>query len=108
MARRPNIQLLSATDGHLGMQLARTNLPDLIIMDINLPGISGLDALRMLRQDPATNKIPVVALSANASPADIEAGLKAGFFRYMTKPFRFEHFMDTLDMALEYAAIETR
>ena len=66
-------------------------------MDINLPGISGITALRILAQDPATAHIPVIALSANAMPRDIEKGLEAGFFRYLTKPIKVNEFMDTLD-----------
>ncbi len=75
-------------------------------MDINLPGISGIRALKILAEDPATAQIPVVALSANAMPHDIERGLEAGFFRYLTKPIRVNEFMTTLDMALKFA--ETR
>jgi CheY-like chemotaxis protein len=73
-------------------------------MDINLPGISGIDALKMLRDDPETSHIPVIALSANAMPRDIEKGLAAGFFRYLTKPIKIHEFMRTLDSALEFAA----
>jgi len=62
-------------------------------LDINLPGISGIEALRILREDPATAHIPVVALSANAMPRDIERGLEAGFFRYLTKPIKVNEFM---------------
>jgi CheY-like chemotaxis protein len=69
-------------------------------MDINLPGISGVDAMRILANDPATEKIPVIALSANAMPHDIARGLSAGFFRYLTKPIKVNEFMDTLDVAL--------
>ena len=72
-------------------------------MDINLPGISGIEALKILREDPATAHIPVVALSANAMPRDIEKGLEAGFFRYLTKPIKVNEFMETLDVALEFA-----
>ena len=72
-------------------------------MDINLPGISGIEALKILSEDPATAHIPVVALSANAMPRDIEKGLLAGFFRYLTKPIKVDEFMDTLDVALESA-----
>jgi CheY-like chemotaxis protein len=72
-------------------------------MDINLPGISGIEAMTILRGDPATAHIPVVALSANAMPRDIEKGLQAGFFRYLTKPIKVNEFMDTLDVALEFA-----
>ena len=66
-------------------------------MDINLPGISGIEAMKILREDPATAHIPVVALSANAMPRDIEKGLEAGFFRYLTKPIKVKEFMDTLE-----------
>ncbi len=72
-------------------------------MDINLPGISGLIALGILAEDPETASIPVIALSANAMPDDIEKGLAAGFFRYLTKPIKVKEFMDTLDSALTVA-----
>ena len=104
IARHPDINLLSARDGNLGIQLARANHPDVILMDINLPGISGIEALKILREDPATAHIPVVALSANAMPRDIEKGLQAGFFRYLTKPIKVNEFMDTLNVAMEFAA----
>ncbi len=106
IARRSDIRLLSARDGSLGIQLARTHQPDVILMDINLPGISGIEALKILRQDPSTAHIPVVALSANAMPRDVEKGLQAGFFRYLTKPIKVTEFMDTLDVALKFAAQE--
>ena len=77
--------------------------PDVVLMDINLPGISGIEALQILREDPATAHIPVIALSANAMPRDIEKGLKAGFFRYLTKPINVDEFMGTLNIALEFA-----
>ena len=100
IARRPDMRLLSAVDGNRGIALARAAQPDVILMDINLPGISGIDALRVLADDPATAHIPVVALSANAMSHDIARGLNAGFFRYLTKPIRVNDFMDTLDVAL--------
>ena len=104
VARRSDLKLLTAIDGYLGIQLARTCLPDVILMDINLPGISGYGALKILHEDPVTAHIPVVALSANAVPRDIEKGIKAGFFRYLTKPIKVDEFMDALDVALHYAA----
>ncbi len=103
ISRRPDIRLLSATDGERGVETARASLPDVILMDINLPGISGIQALKILRADPATAHIPVIALSANAIPHDIKKGLDAGFFRYLTKPIKVNEFMDTLDVALEFA-----
>jgi PAS domain S-box-containing protein len=101
IARRSDIRLLSARDGSLGIQLARVHQPDVILMDINLPGISGIEALKILREDSATAHIPVVALSANAMPRDVEKGLQAGFFRYLTKPIKIDEFMATLEAALE-------
>jgi CheY-like chemotaxis protein len=71
-------------------------------MDINLPGISGIKALKILHEDPATMHIPVIALSANAMPRDIEKGLEAGFFRYLTKPIKIKELMDTLNAALQF------
>jgi CheY-like chemotaxis protein len=103
IARRTDLRLLSAQDGTLGVALARDAQPEVILMDINLPGISGLEALKILREDPATKHIPVVALSANAIPRDIARGIEAGFFRYLTKPLRIDDFMDTLDVALAHA-----
>ncbi len=104
IARRPDLRLLSAADGNLGIELARAYLPEVILMDINLPGISGMEAMQILRDDLATAHIPVVALSANAVPSEITKGLDAGFFRYLTKPIMVGEFMDTLDVALKYSA----
>ena len=99
----PHLRMLSAHDGNLGIALARAHLPDVILMDINLPGISGIQALKILREDPATTHIPVIALSANAMPRDIEKGLEAGFFRYLTKPIKINEFMKALDDALKFS-----
>ena len=106
IARRPDLRLLTAVNGTLGIEVARTTRPTVILMDINLPGISGVEALKVLRIDPVTAHIPVVALSANAMPRDIEMGLDAGFFRYLTKPIKIKEFMDTLNTALEFAEEE--
>jgi PAS domain S-box-containing protein len=103
IARRSDIRLLTAINGHLGIELARVHQPDVILMDINLPGISGVGALKVLRNDPVTSHIPVMALSANAVPRDIQRGMEAGFFRYLTKPINVVEFMDALDVALRYA-----
>lgn len=103
IARRPSLHLLSAGDAMRGIQLAREYLPEVILMDINLPGISGIRALRILREDPLTQHIPIVAVSANAMPHDIRKGLEAGFFRYLTKPIKVDEFMSVLDVALDYA-----
>jgi CheY-like chemotaxis protein len=101
VARRPDLRLLSAADGNLGIEFARACQPEVILMDINLPGISGMEALKILRADPATAHIPIIAISANAVPRDIEKGLEAGFFNYLTKPIKVDQFMDALDVALD-------
>jgi CheY-like chemotaxis protein len=103
VGRRSDLRLLSAGDGNAGITLARTHIPEVILMDINLPGISGIETLRILREDPLTTHITVVAISANAMPRDIEKGLQAGFFSYLTKPIKVQEFMDVLDAALEQA-----
>jgi len=100
IARRSDLRLLMAIDGHSGVQMARSFVPDLILMDINLPGLSGFGALAMLQNDRATAHIPVLALSANAMPRDVEKGLAAGFFRYLTKPIKVDEFLEALDLAL--------
>jgi len=98
--RHSDLHFLAATDGNLGIEFARTCLPEVILMDINLPGISGLDAMRILRADPLTAHIPIIAISANAMLRDIERALAAGFWSYLTKPIKVNEFMDTLDRAL--------
>jgi len=96
--------MLSAADGNLGVEFARAYQPTVILMDINLPGMSGIEAMQLLRADPATAHIPIIALSANAVPHDIERGLAAGFFSYLTKPIKVDRFMEALDVALKSAA----
>jgi CheY-like chemotaxis protein len=80
--------------------MARALLPDVILMDIHLPGLSGLQVLEKLQQDSATAHIPVLAVSASAMPQDIQTGRDAGFFNYLTKPLRLHAFMTALDEAL--------
>ena len=91
------IELMSAPTAEMGIELARGRLPQLIIMDINLPGMSGIEALFELRQFPETRGIPVIALTAAASDRDRERGERAGFFRYLTKPVK----VDELEEAIE-------
>lgn len=107
VARRADVRLLTAITGTRGVELARESLPEVILMDIHLPDINGVEALRRLREDPKTTHIPVIALSANAMPRDIERGMKAGFFRYLTKPIKLDEFMDALHAALEQPRGET-
>jgi signal transduction histidine kinase/ActR/RegA family two-component response regulator len=100
VAFRPELHLLAAHDAHLGIEMAKAHSPDLILMDINLPGMSGTDALAELRRDPRTSHIPVLALTANAMPRDVEKGLNAGFYRYLTKPINIEEFNEAIASTL--------
>ena len=100
IARRTDLRLLTAVDGNLGIECARVHQPQVILMDINLPGISGLEAMKILRADPSTAHIPIIAISANALPQDIEKAIQAGFFKYLTKPIKVTELMETLDVAL--------
>ena len=103
VARCQDLKLMTAANGTIGIEMARASQPEVILMDINLPGISGVAALQFLRADPATAHIPVVAVSANAMPRDIKRGLEEGFYRYITKPIKVREFMVTLNEALEFA-----
>ncbi len=100
---RSDLRLLSAPDGHLGIEMAKAHLPDVILMDLNLPCVSGTDALKALRSDPRTAHIPIVALTANAMPKDVERGLASGFFRYLTKPINIDEFNEAIDSTLAFA-----
>ena len=100
LARRANLRLLGAADASLGIEFARVYKPSVILMDINLPGISGTEAMKLLRGDPVTAHIPIIALSANAVPRDIQRGMEAGFFNYITKPIKVSQLMDAIDSAL--------
>ncbi len=104
LASRPNLRLLTATDGQAGIQMARTHRPDVILMDNNMPVLSGSEAQAILRNDPATAGIPIIAISANAMPGAIAQGLAAGFFRYLTKPINLPELLVAVDSALEVAA----
>ena len=97
---RADLQLLTAPDAHLGIEMAKAHQPHLILMDINLPGMNGIDALNELRRDPRSSHIPVLALTANAMPRDIEKGIDAGFFRYLTKPINVDEFNQAIDSTL--------
>jgi len=104
--RRQELRLISATDAIRGVALARSAIPDVILMDINLSGLSGFDALRMLGDHSDTSRIPVIALSANAMPRDISRGMEAGFYRYLTKPVRAPDLFAAIAEAI--ALVESR
>ena len=101
LAARGDVRLLTAPDARLGIDLARTHMPKVILMDLNLPGLSGKDALALLRADGATRHIPVIAVTANAMASDRSLGLSAGFFRYVTKPIDIDRLNEAIDEALE-------
>ncbi|MBX3258277.1 MAG: PAS domain S-box protein [Labilithrix sp.] len=95
-----NIELLAVPTAELGVELARARRPAVVIMDINLPGMSGLDALHALQETPETKDIPVIALTAAASERDRQRGEQAGFYRYLTKPVKVAEFVATIESLL--------
>ncbi|MCE4537296.1 ATP-binding protein [Pelomonas sp. P7] len=98
---RPDLRLLSAGDGRSGVEMAREQQPDVILMDNNMPAMSGREAQAILKRDPRTAHIPVIALTANAMPDAAASGLAAGFYRYLTKPLDPGQLMEALDSALD-------
>jgi PAS domain S-box-containing protein len=100
LAGRSDVQLLSASNGRLGVELARAHLPAVILMDNNMPEMSGREAYAILRNDPRTANIPVIALSADAKRQSVENGLASGFFRYLTKPVDVGQLLKAVDEAL--------
>jgi CheY-like chemotaxis protein len=103
MGRHSEFDLRIANNGLSGFDAARADLPDVILLDINLPGVNGYEVLKMLRDDALTAHIPVLALSANAMESDIKRGRKAGFLRYLTKPIQVDELLLALNAALEIA-----
>lgn len=104
ITRRGDVKFLAATTGAQGIEMACEHLPVIIVMDIQLPDISGYDALKYLRAIPATAHIPVMALSSDAYFRQIKDGIAAGFCQYVTKPFKIAELMDAIDMCLTIAA----
>ncbi|MEK9628106.1 MAG: ATP-binding protein [Nitrospinota bacterium] len=98
---RPNIQFLQAPDARLGIDIAKAHKPDLILMDINLPGMDGYEALRIIRQDPDIGWTPVFAMSANCMEKDIVNGLANGFDEYIPKPIKIPEFVEKVDSVLK-------
>ena len=100
MKRRPDVKVLTAPNAELGIELARIHKPELILMDINLPGMNGIEAMTRLKRQSETAKIPVLAVSAAAMASDVERGRAAGFVRYLTKPIRVDALLAAVDAAL--------
>jgi two-component system cell cycle response regulator DivK len=97
-------RLAEAETGEEGVRLARELRPDLILMDIQLPGINGVTALRQLRDDPATATIPAIAVTASAMTQDRQTIMAAGFERYQSKPLNVKDFLEAVRRTLDERA----
>ena len=104
LSPRKEFELLEAMSAEDGLEIATQQCPDLILLDINLPGMDGFEALRHLRDNPITQEIPVIAVTANAMPSDVKRGMAAGFDGYMTKPIVVARLFDILDRHLQESA----
>ena len=96
-------QTLEAETGEEGVKLAKENVPDLVLMDIQLPGINGIEAFKQLRADPKTARIPIVALTASVTPTDRSQITAAGFDAFVSKPINLKEFLDTVKRLVEGA-----
>ena len=94
------LEIVCADSGEEGLRVAKTETPDLVLLDINLPGMCGYEVLKTLRSDPTFSSTPVIAMTASASRDDLANGLNAGFDDYLTKPFDLRHFLRIVDTYL--------
>ena len=94
---RPKVKLMHAARGQIGIEMAETCRPKMVLLDLNLPDMDGSDVLKSLQKNPITANIPVVILSANATPSYIERLLTAGARNYLTKPFDIDPFLAVID-----------
>jgi len=101
LSTRPNVTFLSAVDAESGIELAQAHCPDLILMDINLPGMDGIAAAKQLQTYKETREIPVIAVSAYVTEADKKKAMGAGVKDYITKPFNISEFLETIDEVLK-------
>ena len=99
----PGLKLITAPTAEVGLPLAEVRQPDIVILDINLPGMSGVEAAKRMRANPATKAIPLIALSANAMEMDVKRGLEAGFNEYLTKPISIKHLISMLKHYMDKA-----
>jgi len=99
--RVEGLSMISAHNGELGMELARTHKPDIIILDINLPGMDGFEALQHLRTLPETRNTPVLALSAAATKRDVKKGMDAGFLHYLSKPMKIDEIVEAISAVID-------
>jgi len=96
-----DVHLFTAPEARLGIDIAESHQPDLILMDINLPGMDGVTALKILKANKKTSQIPVIAVSANAMESDIKSAMKAGFDSYISKPIKISDFLETINKHLD-------
>ena len=108
LSLRSDCLVLTATDGQAGVDMARSHSPDVILMDNNMPIMSGREAMRVLRADPATAGIPVIAVSAAAMPNMVSSGLELGYFRYLVKPYDLVDLTDAIDAAIDSSRAAAR
>ena len=108
LSLRADCLVLTATDGQAGVDMARSHSPDVILMDNNMPVMSGREAMRILREDPATAGIPVIAVTAAAMPAMVSSGLELGYFRYLVKPYDLVDLTDAIDAAIDLSRAQAR
>jgi CheY-like chemotaxis protein len=100
ISRRDDLNLLTAVSGKEGMKLACTSQPEVVVLDTALSDICAGEVLKGLRQNPLTSRIPVIAVSSDAYSTQIKAGLQAGFYRYLTKPYKLTDLLDAIDCSL--------
>jgi CheY-like chemotaxis protein/anti-sigma regulatory factor (Ser/Thr protein kinase) len=98
--RLRSVNFISTHSPALGIELAQMHHPDLILLDINIPGMDGYQVLKVIKKDPALKHIPVIAVTAKAMAHDIERGMAAGFAAYITKPLSVDHFLQSIDCHL--------
>ena len=103
LQRREDLSLLTAVTGAQGVKMAARDIPDVILMDIKLPDMDGYGVFDILHDNVSTRHVPVIALSSFAHPDDIEKGLKAGFYRYLTKPYKIDELLAAIESAMQYA-----
>ena len=94
---------LEAVTGEEGVTLAKTHVPDLVLMDIQLPGINGIEAFRQIRAEASTAKVPVIALTASVTPTDRSAISAAGFDAFVSKPINLKEFLETVKRLVDEA-----
>ena len=100
LAKKPHIKLITAEHPEFGIQVARQEKPDLLLLDINLPEMDGYQVLEIVRQTAELQELPIFAITANAMPEDIERGTQAGFNEYLTKPLNIKYLHELLDQYL--------